>query len=79
MKRWFIIGLPLVVLIAILFVKPPSFTAHKSTGNPAVITNTPTPGAKPSIAVGGDEEDDGLVNGQKPAYGGSQKDNYDKD
>ncbi|MCX6429413.1 MAG: hypothetical protein NTX12_00245 [Actinobacteria bacterium] len=76
MKRWFVIGIPLAILIAILFVKPPTFTSHKSTENPSVITNTT--GAKPSIAGGGDEEDDGLVNGQKPAYGGSQKDNYDK-
>jgi hypothetical protein len=77
MKRWIVIGIPLVILTAIMFVKPPSFTSHKSTVITPGVTNTT--GAKPSIPGGGDEEDDGLVNGQKPAYGGSQKDNYDKD
>ncbi len=75
MKRILIVGIPLAILAAAMFVKPPSFTAHKTTGITGGITNTT--GAKPTIAGGGDEED-GLVNGQKPAYGGSQKDNYDK-
>ena len=75
MKRILIIGIPLGILAAIMFVKPPSFTSHKNTGIPGGITSTA--GIKPTIAGGGDE-DGGLVNGQKPTYGGSQKDNYDK-
>jgi hypothetical protein len=79
MKRWLIIIVPLLLVSALMFVRPPSFTTNKSTV--PVTTNTSgatgatsTIGVKPGISGGGDDEEN-----QKPAYGGHEKDNYGKD
>jgi hypothetical protein len=83
MKRWLLICIPLAILTVLLFVKPPAFSAHKSAGTPTGITNTNAGttggigGVKPGISGGGDDGEGGLVNGEKPAYGGHEADNYD--
>ena len=79
MKRWLIIALPLLLVTALMFVRPPSFTASQSTPTPIATstsgtTGTTSPsGVKPGVGgYGGDDA------GGKPAYGGHEKDNYDK-
>lgn len=66
MKRWLIVGIPVLLLLGFLFVKPPAFTANKSP-NPPVATSQPS--TKPGVP-GGEE------NGGKPAYGGHEADEY---
>lgn len=63
MKRWLIIGIPLLILGGLMFLKPPSFTT--STHTPATTSST----SKPGIPGGGDEEG-------KPSYGGHEADEY---
>lgn len=63
MKRWLIIGIPLVILGGMLFLKPPAFTG--STHIPGTTTQT---GGKPGVP-GGEE-------GGKPSYGGHEADEY---
>lgn len=65
MKRWLIVGIPLLILGGLLFLKPPAFTS--STHTPATSSST----AKPGIPGGGDEEG-------KPSYGGHEADEYGK-
>ncbi len=62
MKRWLIVGIPLLILGGLLFLKPPAFTA--STHTPAPSSGT----AKPGIPSG-DEKG-------KPSYGGHEADEY---
>lgn len=63
MKRWLIVGIPLLILGGLMFLKPPAFTA--STHTPAPATNT----TKPGVPGGGDDEG-------KPSYGGHEADEY---
>jgi hypothetical protein len=63
MKRWLIIGIPLLILGSLLFLKPPSFTA--STHTPGITAGN----VKPGVPGGGDEEG-------KPRYGGHEADEY---
>ncbi len=88
MKRWLLVGIPLVIFGALLFVKPPTFTSYKTPPTTSSIVNsgsTTSPGnksagVKPNIGGNsyGDEVDEhGLVNGQKPVYGGHEADKYD--
>ena len=82
MKRWLLISIPLAILTVLLFVKPPTFSSYKSNWAPTGTTNSTgsSSGVKPSVPGSGygDESDgQGLVNGQKPAYGGHEADNYD--
>ena len=64
MKRWLVVGIPLLILGGLMFLKPPAFTA--STHTPAPSTST----TKPGIPGGsGDEEG-------KPSYGGHEADEY---
>ena len=66
MKRWLIVGVPLILLAGLMFIKPPNFAAGTKAGT------TPTSStAKPGIPGGGDD-------GGKPSYGGESKDNYGK-
>lgn len=67
MKRWLMVGIPLLILVGLLFVKPPAFTGNKS---PALPATTSQPGAKPVIPGSGDED------GDKPSYGGHEADEY---
>jgi hypothetical protein len=81
MKRILIIGIPLSLLTALMFVRPPSFTSTKT---PAPVANTGVTGAtgttgatsqtgvKPGVTGSGEEDDEG-----KPAYGGHDADDYD--
>ena len=66
MKRWLIVGIPLLLLAALMFVKPPNFAAGTKAGTPST-TST----AKPGVPGGGGEDDGG-----KPTYGGQSKDKY---
>lgn len=63
MKRWLIVGIPLLILGALLFVKPPAFTG--TTHLPGTTSST----VKPGIPGSGDEEG-------KPSYGGHEADEY---
>ncbi len=63
MKRWLVIGVPLLLLATLMFLKPPSFTASIHT--PGTTTST----IKPGIPGDGDEEG-------KPRYGGHEADEY---
>ncbi len=63
MKRWLIVGIPLIILGGLMFVKPPSFSS-----TPHYPTNT-SGSVKPGIPGGGDEEG-------KPSYGGHEADEY---
>jgi len=63
MKRWLIVGIPLLILGGLLFIKPPAFNG--STHLPATSQST----VKPGIPGGGDEEG-------KPSYGGHEADEY---
>lgn len=66
MKRWIMVAIPVLLLGALLFVKPPAFTSHKSTPVP---TSSAQPGSQPVIPSGGDDEG-------KPSYGGHDADEY---
>lgn len=68
MKRWLILGIPLVLLAGLMFIKPPNFAAGTKAGTPSTSST-----AKPGIPGGGGEDDGG-----KPSYGGESKDDYDK-
>jgi len=81
MKRILFVGIPLVLFTALMFVKPPAFTATKTpapvatTGTSGVsgATGTTSPsGVKPGVIGSGDDDDGG-----KPAYGGHDADDYD--
>jgi len=63
MKRWLIIGIPLLILGGLLFVKPPSFGTSPNT------PGTTTSSVKPGVPGGGEEEG-------KPRYGGHEADEY---
>ena len=63
MKRWLIVGVPVLILGGLMFVKPPSFTSNPHP--PGSSSST----AKPGIPGGGDEEG-------KPSYGGHEADEY---
>lgn len=65
MKRWLIIGIPLLILAGLMFLKPPSFTASPHT--PSTTTST----VKPGVPGGGEDEEEG-----KPRYGGHESDEY---
>ena len=65
MKRWLVIGIPLLILGGMLFLKPPAFHA----GNPTNTSGTSQTGVKPGIPGGGNEEG-------KPSYGGHEADEY---
>lgn len=64
MKRWLVVGIPLLILGGLMFLKPPAFTA--STHTPSTTTSTVKPGVP-----GGGEDDEG-----KPRYGGHEADEY---
>jgi len=64
MKRYLIVGIPLLILGGLMFVKPPAFTSAPHT--PGTTSST----AKPGIPGGGDDE------GGKPSYGGHEADEY---
>lgn len=66
MKRWLIVGVPLLILGGLMFVKPPAFTTSPHT--PGTSTST----SKPGISGGGGEDDG------KPSYGGHEADEYGK-
>lgn len=66
MKRWLLVGIPLLILGGLLFVKPPAVTGGKSPTSPA----TSQTGVKPQIPGGGEDE------GGKPSYGGHEADEY---
>jgi hypothetical protein len=79
MKRWLIIAIPLVLVTALMFVRPPSFASHKAsvpttTSNTTGATGATTSGVKPGISGGGESDDN-----EKPSYGGHEKDEYGKD
>lgn len=63
MKRWIVVGIPLLILGGLLFLKPPAFTG--TTPAPGSTTST----AKPGVPGGEDEEG-------KPRYGGHEADEY---
>lgn len=64
MKRWLIVGIPLLILAGLMFFKPPSFTP--STHTPSTTTSTVKPGVP-----GGEDDEQG-----KPRYGGHEADEY---
>jgi hypothetical protein len=66
MKRWLIVGIPLLLLAALMFVKPPSFTGGAKVGTTPITSTT----GKPGIPGGGGDD------GGKPKYGGQSKDKY---
>lgn len=76
MKRWLLVGIPLLVLGGVLFIKPPDFSASSKTVNAPTGTSTsstgpnssPT-GTKPQVGGGGDVE-------TKPRYEGHEADDY---
>lgn len=63
MKRWLIVGIPLLILGGLMFLRPPAFNA--STHTPGTTTGQ----VKPGVPGGGDEEG-------KPSYGGHEADEY---
>lgn len=65
MKRWLIVGIPLLILGGLLFIKPPAFSG------PTPLPTTSQGTIKPGIPGGGDEEG-------KPRYGGHEADEYGK-
>lgn len=65
MKRWLIVGIPLLILGGLMFVKPPAFTSTPHA--PSTTSST----AKPGVPGGGEEE-------EKPSYGGHEADEYGK-
>ena len=69
MKRWLLVGIPLVILGGLLFLKPPAFTGGKSPSTPGTSQTT----VKPGIPGGSDEN-----GGEKPSYGGHESDEYGK-
>ena len=81
MKRLLVVGVPLALLAALMFVRPPSFASSKaSTPTPASSANTTgttgataTNGIKPGVTGSGYDGDDA----GKPAYGGHDADDYD--
>lgn len=65
MKRVLLVGVPVLILGALLFVKPPAFTSGKTPTTPA----TSQTGVKPGVPGGGGDEG-------KPSYGGHEADEY---
>lgn len=63
MKRWLIIGIPILILAGLMFVKPPAFTSTPHA--PSTTSGT----AKPGIPGGSGED-------EKPSYGGHEADEY---
>ena len=66
MKRWLIVGIPILILGGLMFVKPPALTSTTH------ILGTTSSTAKPGIPVGGGDEEG------KPSYGGHEADEYGK-
>jgi hypothetical protein len=65
MKRMLLVGIPLILLAGLMFVKPPNFSGSH-------VGTTPSSTAKPGIPGGGGDD------GGKPSYGGESKDKYGK-
>lgn len=65
MKRWLLIGIPVLILGGLMFFKPPAFTPGKSSVAPGTSQST----AKPGVPGGGSDEG-------KPSYGGHEADDY---
>lgn len=66
MKRWLIVGIPILILGGLMFVRPPAFS-----NSPHTTGTTSKTGVQPGIPGGGG--DDG-----KPRYGGHEADEYGK-
>lgn len=78
MKRLLIVGIPLTLVVALMFVRPPSFAPAKattpviSTGTTGTSGSTTSGGIMPGVSGSGDDDDKG-----KPTYGGHDADDYD--